>query len=323
MGCDSRVETHMGYLVSLLAEKTLHLKELLHNFHMGSWLPELVISVSVIDPCVHLARLGAAMYLATGCPILSLHYEFLLGIETVRGIDKDICEKPWYGTAAEASLNHQIFKPITHEKFKQAIERDDTLNGVKILAKKGDRYFFKDGLIYRRALNKSDDAQTIVPTKFREIVLKICHDVPSAGYMGVSATKKRVGSRFSWPKMMSDVSNYIRSCHSCQIYARRLFRLPIEQCEIISRPFDKISIAGPMNLTRSRNRFILTMVDATTRWPEAIPLKGINTREVAEALFGIFSRLSIPKQVLSDNGKRFVSNAMQEAMTMMGVERIL
>ncbi|GFO20135.1 gypsy retrotransposon integrase-like protein 1 [Plakobranchus ocellatus] len=101
--------------------------------------------------------------------------------------------------------------------------------------------------------------------------------------MGIPATKKR----FSWPKMMSDIRNYVRSCHSCQIYGIRLLQLPIEQSEIISRPFDKVSIniAGPLDLKRSRNNFILTMVDAATRWPKAVPLKGICTREVAEALF--------------------------------------
>ncbi|GFO05452.1 Pol polyprotein [Plakobranchus ocellatus] len=62
------------------------------------------------------------------------------------------------------------------------------------------------------------------------------------------------------------------------------------------------------------------MVDAATRWPETVPLKCICTREIAEALFGIFSRLGIPKQVLSDNGKQFVSNAM--SMMGVGVERM-
>ncbi|GFO40550.1 reverse transcriptase [Plakobranchus ocellatus] len=120
------------------------------------------------------------------------------GTRTGVGINHQYC------IAAEANLYHQIFEHITHEKFKQAKVNDDTLNGVKKLAKKGDRHLFKDGLIYRLALNNSDDVQTVTPTKFRETVLKICCDVPTVGHMGVSTTKKRVGSRFSWPQMMSD-----------------------------------------------------------------------------------------------------------------------
>ncbi|GFO05453.1 reverse ribonuclease integrase [Plakobranchus ocellatus] len=76
--------------------------------------------------------------------------------------------------------------------------------------------------------------------------------------MGVSlsATKKRFGSRLSWPKMMSDISKYIRSCYKCQAYANRLPLLPIEQSEITSRPFDKVAIdtAGPLNLTRTTKK---------------------------------------------------------------------
>ncbi|GFO05454.1 hypothetical protein PoB_003195900 [Plakobranchus ocellatus] len=72
--------------------------------------------------------------------------------DTNRGnrIDEEI--NSHYGMAAEANLDIQIFEHINHKKFKQAIESDDTLNGMKKLAKKGDRYFFKNGLVYRRAL---------------------------------------------------------------------------------------------------------------------------------------------------------------------------
>ncbi|GFO50153.1 hypothetical protein PoB_007665800 [Plakobranchus ocellatus] len=84
--------------------------------------------------------------------------------------------------AAEANLDHQIFEHLTHEKFKQAIESDDTLNDVKKLAKKGGRYFFKNGLIYRRAPNKSDDPRIVVPTNFSEITENLPR-FPTAGHM--------------------------------------------------------------------------------------------------------------------------------------------
>ncbi|GFO06507.1 hypothetical protein PoB_003301200 [Plakobranchus ocellatus] len=36
-----------------------------------------------------------------------------------------------YGMEAETNVDHQIFEHRTHQKFKQAIESDDTLNGMK------------------------------------------------------------------------------------------------------------------------------------------------------------------------------------------------
>ncbi|XP_071089169.1 uncharacterized protein [Haliotis cracherodii] len=62
----------------------------------------------------------------------------------------------------------------------------------------------------------------------------------------------------------------------------------------------------PVGLTLSR-------VDYATRYPEAVPLPRIETEYVAEALFEIFSRVGIPKEILTDMGAQFTSGVMKEA----------
>jgi len=49
-------------------------------------------------------------------------------------------------------------------------------------------------------------------------------------------------------------------------------------------------------------------VDYATRYPEAVALPGISTEEVAEAQCHVFSRVGVPRQVLSDQGFQFVSS---------------
>ena len=44
-----------------------------------------------------------------------------------------------------------------------------------------------------------------------------------------------------------------------------------------------------------KHRWILTLVDCATRYPE-----GIDTIECAEELVNIFSRIGIPQEILSD-----------------------
>ena len=44
--------------------------------------------------------------------------------------------------------------------------------------------------------------------------------------------------------------------------------------------------------------YILTLVDYATRYPEAVPLKGIGAETVAEALVDIYSRLGIQRKFL-------------------------
>ena len=93
----------------------------------------------------------------------------------------------------------------------------------------------------------------------------------------------------------------------------------------MDRPFDKVAIdiVGPLTVTDNKCRYILTLIDTTTRWSEAVPLREIRTTDVASVLFNIFSRLGLPKQILSDNGQQLVSKAMSEVMEMMGIERKL
>ena len=62
-------------------------------------------------------------------------------------------------------------------------------------------------------------------------------------------------------------------------------------------------------------------MDYATRYSEAVPLKNIDTKTVAEALLDIYSRLGIPEEVLSDQGTQFVSSCMQEMSRLLSINR--
>nr|XP_045603427.1 uncharacterized protein LOC123761443 [Procambarus clarkii] len=61
-----------------------------------------------------------------------------------------------------------------------------------------------------------------------------------------------------------------------------------------------------------RQQIYPDMVDHATRYPEAAPLKNIETVTVAEALVGFFSRLGIPEKIHSDREAQFTSKMMAE-----------
>ena len=80
-------------------------------------------------------------------------------------------------------------------------------------------------------------------------------------------------------------------------------------------PFRRVTVdlVGPFSPPSEKgHRYILTLVDYATRYPEAVPLKNIETETVAEALLDMYSRLGIPEEVLSDLGTQFVSKCMEE-----------
>ena len=85
---------------------------------------------------------------------------------------------------------------------------------------------------------------------------------------------------------------------------------------MIDMPFKRVEvdiiglIAPP---SEAGHRYILTLVDNPTKYPEAVPLKKITTEAVAKTLLNIYSRVGIPEEVLTDQGTQFMSECMQEA----------
>ena len=84
---------------------------------------------------------------------------------------------------------------------------------------------------------------------------------------------------------------------------------------LIDKPFKRVAIdlVGPIGrLSEDGHRYILTLVDFATRYPEAVPLKTIDTKTVAGALVDIVSSLGVHEEILSDLGTQFVSECVKE-----------
>ena len=63
-------------------------------------------------------------------------------------------------------------------------------------------------------------------------------------------------------------------------------------------------------------------MDYATRYPEAVPLKNIDTVSVAEALFSIFSRVGFPREMVTDRGTQFMSDVMKEVSRLMSIRHL-
>ena len=67
------------------------------------------------------------------------------------------------------------------------------------------------------------------------------------------------------------------------------------------------------------NRYILTVIDYGTKFLEAIPLNYIDS----EALVGIYARVGVPKEIISDQGTNFTSSVMKELCKLLHISKIL
>lgn len=78
---------------------------------------------------------------------------------------------------------------------------------------------------------------------------------------------------------------YCRSCPTCQRTGkpnRSIYPAPLHPVPVVGEPFKYIFIdcVGPLPRTKLGHQFLLTVMCAATRYPEAIPLRRITTAEV-------------------------------------------
>jgi len=73
----------------------------------------------------------------------------------------------------------------------------------------------------------------------------------------------------------------------------------------------------------SGKRYVLTIVDYATRYPEAVALSRISTVAVAEALCTVYSRVGIPAQRVHDQGSQFMSEVMRETSRLLSIKNLV
>ena len=191
-----------------------------------------------------------------------------------------------------------------------------------------DSFHVEEGLLLRtyRVGDKTME-QVCVPKSLRPAVLKVSHDLILAGHCGARRTLTRLRERFYWPGVTIDVAKYVAACEKCQKATQkgRVPPVPLAQVPLIGTPLQRVAIdlVGPFSpVSEGGHRYILTLIDIATRYPEAVPLKEITSISIAEALLGIFSRLGFPQEILSDRGTQFVSELMKEFHKLCGCKGV-
>ena len=189
-------------------------------------------------------------------------------------------------------------------------------------------FYKKNGLLYRKHQETKTGRsfnQLVVPKELRRQVMSVNHESAFSGHLGAKKTEVRIFPNFFWPGLRQDVIRFCRSCDVCQRTVKRgsVKKVPLGSMPLIDTPFKRVAvdIVGPIAPpSEAGHRYILTLVDYATRYPEAVALKKITTEAVAEALLDIYSRVGILEEVLTDQGTQFMSECMQEVSRLLSIK---
>ena len=72
--------------------------------------------------------------------------------------------------------------------------------------------------------------QIVVPLQYRPSILKVAHDIPMAGHLGVTKTKDRILAHFYWPNIFQDVANYCKTCSVYKFIDKGKAKHPLSPC---------------------------------------------------------------------------------------------
>ena len=159
----------------------------------------------------------------------------------------------------------------------------------------------------------------MLPQQCRQAVLQLAH------HMGITRTKNRLLQRYYWPGVFTDVANYCRTCEVCQkSNPKSPPRAKMVSLPVIELPFQRVAmdVIGPLPRTQRGNRFILTICDYATRYPEAIPLPSVEAPRVAREVVNLFSHVGVPDEILTDQGTNFMSSLLEEIYQLLHIKKI-
>ena len=177
-----------------------------------------------------------------------------------------------------SSLKQQENDPDIKGLIQRAVAEDESLTEPVC-------FYIKNGILMRRWRPPDVPAnakwavhsQVVVPKPYRLQILSMAHETPLAGHLGITKTYDKILQHFYWPELKKDMIQFCRSCHTCQMIGKPNQTIPkanLQPIPAFQEPFSRILVdcVGPLPKTKTGNQYMLTIMCASTRFPEVIPL---------------------------------------------------
>ena len=256
----------------------------------------------------------AEIWVSTGEVGTRLRWESVKGVKVVQEAEGISLQGP----GEEEIKDQQRLDPELAWVVRWRETGEEPTEGEVIMGDPRSKYYrvnrevfvLERGILWRKG-EEGKSARRVVPKKFREQVMKLCHDPSLAGHQGIERTVEKVKSMYYWRGISKDVSAYVNGCMECNQNKKATVtaRHPMLYYHA-GAPMERVHLdfIGPLPRTEQGNEHILMMVDQFNKWVECIPLPSQSAEETARAAVNqFFSRFGCPFQVFTDQGRNFES----------------
>jgi hypothetical protein len=189
-----------------------------------------------------------------------------------------------------------------------------------------------DGILYRKFYQHNgtvERLQIVMPAKLRKPFLCQLHESKfntGTAHMGIKKTQAHVSQRAYWPNWRFDVEHYCRRCTICQsvqhgIAPRHGYMQQWEANGFGDRLY--VDLTGPHPASRQGSLYMMTALDAYTRYLVIVPLKNKMDVTVADALVQHwFLPFGAVRSIYSDQGSEWCNSLSAEVTKRMDIQKL-
>lgn len=215
--------------------------------------------------------------------------------------------------------------PLAFESLSEFQHKDPSLADLIRRLSSGETikpYILKNGLL---CCNSSRDKKwkIVLPPELVPMVFKFYHVLPTGGHLGIYKTREKIREHFIWKCMDHEIRVRVKACEDC------LKSKPVMNKKVgflashpPKAPMDKIFIdyLGPLPRSKEGNKYMLVGVDAFSKFVWLTPVREATTNQAIKFLKTIFSSFGVPRQLVSDNAKQFVSGKFHKFCFESGIQ---
>ena len=184
------------------------------------------------------------------------------------------------------------------------------IKNAKILRWRVELSQYRYEIVYRAGkLNVAPD--TLSRVYCASVSESTLYDIHSAlCHPGITRTFHFVKSK-NLPYSLDDVRKMISACKVCGEIKPRFHKPPFIPLIKATQPMERLSVdfKGPLP-SRSKHKYVLTVVDEYSRYPFSFPCSNVNAKTVIACSSQIFTLFGACGYVHSDRAKTFLSNEL-------------
>lgn len=205
-------------------------------------------------------------------------------------------------------------------RVKKAQDDDETLKVIKDLLEKTE---YKDYCLENGILYKGAEKKLVIPEIMDIEMIRRAHGV---GHFGKKKIKDVLEDSNFINSLDNKIEKVISTCVPCILASRKTgkkegFLNPINKGEL---PLSTLHCdhLGPLEATRKQYNYILTVVDAYTKFVWIYPVKSLTSRETVEKLKLHQKDYGNPSRFVTDRGTAFTGREFEEYCKEEDIEHI-